>query len=52
MGYSPWGHKESDTTEHIHFLELLPVSDNAHFRAFRISSPKLPNPNSNPVGAF
>ena len=20
MGYSPWGHKESDTTERLHFL--------------------------------
>ena len=20
MGYSPWGHKESDTTEHTHTL--------------------------------
>ena len=22
MGYSPWGHKESDTTEGLHFLSL------------------------------
>ena len=51
-GYSPWGHKESDLTEHIHFLELLPVADNTHFRASLISTAKLPNPNSNPVGAF
>ena len=20
MGYSPWGHKESDTTERLHFI--------------------------------
>ena len=23
VGYSPWGHKESDTTERFHFLSLL-----------------------------
>ena len=23
-GYSPWGHKESDTTERLHFLVFLP----------------------------
>ena len=23
VGYSPWGHKESDTTERLHFLERL-----------------------------
>ena len=23
MGYSPWGHKESDTTEHFHFGRRL-----------------------------
>ena len=22
MGYSPWGHKESDTTEQLHFLSF------------------------------
>ena len=22
MGYSPWGRKESDTTEQLHFLSL------------------------------
>ena len=22
VGYSPWGHKESDTTERLHFSEL------------------------------
>ena len=22
MGYSPWSHKESDTTEQLHFLSL------------------------------
>ena len=24
VGYSPWGHKESDTTEHLHFHFLSP----------------------------
>ena len=23
MGYSPWGHKESDTTEKFHFLSFM-----------------------------
>ena len=23
VGYSPWGHKESDTTERLHFLFFL-----------------------------
>ena len=23
VGYSPWGHKESDTTERLHLLSLL-----------------------------
>ena len=23
MGYSPWGHKKSDMTEHFHFLDCL-----------------------------
>ena len=22
MGYSPWGHKESDTTEQLHFIQI------------------------------
>ena len=22
VGYSPWGHKESDTTEQLHFISL------------------------------
>ena len=22
-GYSPWGHKESDTTKHIHITDLI-----------------------------
>ena len=25
MGYSPWGFKESDTTERLHFTSLLPL---------------------------
>ena len=24
VGYSPWGHKESDRTERLHFPSLLP----------------------------
>ena len=24
-GYSPWGHKESDVTERLHFLSFNPV---------------------------
>ena len=26
MAYSPWGHKESDTTEQFHFTSLLAQS--------------------------
>ena len=26
MGYSPWGRKESDTTEHTHRIQLFTVS--------------------------
>ena len=26
VGYSPWGCKESDTTERLHFTSLLPLS--------------------------
>ena len=26
VGYSPWGHKESDTTEQLHFTSLFPDS--------------------------
>ena len=26
MSYSPWGHKESDTTERLHFTSPLPQS--------------------------
>jgi len=25
VGYSPWGHKRSDTTEHSHMLNIAPV---------------------------
>ena len=25
VGYSPWGHKESDTTGRLHFLSFLPI---------------------------
>ena len=27
VGYSPWGHKESDTTERLHFQEQDPDAD-------------------------
>ena len=27
MGYSPWGHKESDTTERLHSLHSLLIFD-------------------------
>ena len=33
MGYSPWGHKESDTTEQLHFHFL---SKQISTHAFRI----------------
>ena len=32
MGYSPWGHKESDTTERLHF----------HFQAEEVLACSLP----------
>ena len=31
MGYSPWGHKESDTTERLHFLSLSLCSSMAQW---------------------
>ena len=31
VGYSPWGHKESDTTERLHFLFFL---SNPHWTGF------------------
>ena len=34
MGYSPWGRKESDTTEQFHFASL-------HFRPFSVCFPYL-----------
>ena len=27
MGCSPWGHKESDTTERLHFLSIVPFGE-------------------------
>ena len=27
IGYSPWGHKESDTTERLHFLSVIPFGE-------------------------
>ena len=29
VGYNPWGHKESDTTERLHFLSFLLCTSNA-----------------------
>ena len=26
-GYSPWGHKESDTTERLQFLSIVPLGE-------------------------
>ena len=45
MGYNPWGHKESDTTEQLHFklfIELQPpVEDLAFFfREVRLKEPE------------
>ena len=44
---SPWGHKESDTTERLHFLSLLcrdtqePVKDGGHRESSEGRKPKL-----------
>ena len=38
VGYSPWGRKESDTTERLHF----------HFVSFRLQLARLPCPTSTP----
>ena len=27
MGYSPWGHKESDMTERLHSLSIVPFGE-------------------------
>ena len=27
VGYSPWGHKESDMTERLHFLSIVPFGE-------------------------
>ena len=29
VGYSPWGRKESDTTERLHFLSIVPLEEMA-----------------------
>ena len=31
MGYSPWGRKESDTTERLHFTSLLSYQSEESF---------------------
>ena len=31
MGYNPWGHKESDTTERLHFTSLHVLDGNFAF---------------------
>ena len=37
-GYSPWGHKESDTTEHIHIYPLDGYLSYFHFHHYSSSS--------------
>ena len=55
VGYSPWGHKESDTTErlHFHFFTLdtfgRPLHDGVKFLAFPpFSSPVVSLPGGDP----
>ena len=31
MGYSPWGHRDSDTTEHVHWLSQIYLEENQFF---------------------
>ena len=48
VGYSPWGHKESDTTEQFHFTSLLngnfaprghlPMSGDRHSVLFQLGT--------------
>ena len=33
MGYSPWAHKELDTTEQLHFLSSYDSSDQAEMES-------------------
>ena len=30
MGYSPWGHKESDTTDQLTLTSLVPSDNNGY----------------------
>ena len=41
MGYSPWGHKESDTTERTHIRGFPPVRNDLLGKAKRVTSFKL-----------
>ena len=48
VGYSPWGHKESDTTERLHFLSFSDVKGSfklrkGHFSTVQFSE-RLPSP--------
>ena len=31
VGYSPWGHRDSDTTEHVHWLSQIYLEENQFF---------------------
>ena len=44
MGYSPWGRKESDTTERLHFhfhLRILRYSGEPKVRGWELSAPDV-----------
>ena len=41
-GYSPWGHKESDTTEQIHFTSL-PIFSSVQFSHLVVSDSLRPH---------
>ena len=37
MGYSPWGHKESDTTERLHFTFTFPCKQALRGSGLRVT---------------
>ena len=41
VGYSPWGHKESDTTERLHFTSPKPKKRNLLLSLQRMENPKV-----------
>ena len=43
MGYGPWGHKELDTTEHLHLLSFsfLSMRGAGYSNAILLSRPKF-----------